>query len=204
MSDDRNDEAEFIERISKPLRAPELSDPSFEARAMSAIHAVVHQELMEDRRRSRQSWLVRPRKMYVSPLASLAVGAGFAALVLGGASLFQSAGRGSDGSRPTGAASIAARDTVHIVRFVLVDEGARSVTVVGSFNRWERQATVMQRTSNGVWVVDVPLPRGRHEYAFVVNDGVGDHWIADPAREALSDDFGTETSVVSVGRMPTS
>lgn len=204
MSDDRNDEAEFIERISKPLRAPELSDPSFEARAMSAIHAVVHQELMEDRRRSRQSWLVRPRKLYLSPLAALATVAGLAVLVLGGASLFQSVGGGSDASRPAGSAAIVARDTVHIVRFVLADEGARSVTVVGSFNRWERQATLMQRTSNGIWVVDIPLPRGRHEYAFVVNDGVGDHWIADPARETLSDDFGTETSIVSVGRMPTS
>lgn len=204
MSDDRNDEAEFIERISKPLRAPEVSDPSFEARAMSAVHAVVHQELMEDRRRSLQSWLVRPRKLYVSPLASLAIGAGFAAVVLGGASLLESLRRGPEVSHVAGTASGVTRDTVHIVRFVLVDEDARSVAVVGSFNGWERRATAMQRASDGTWVVDVPLSRGRHEYAFVVNVGTGERWIADPARETLSDDFGTETSLISVGRMPTS
>lgn len=204
MSDDRNDEAEFIERISKPLRAPEVSDPSFEARAMSAVHAVVHQELMEDRRRSLQSWLVRPRKLYVSPLASLAIGAGFAAVVLGGASLLESLRRGPEVSHVAGTASGVTRDTVHIVRFVLVDEDARSVAVVGSFNGWERRATAMQRASDGTWVVDVPLSRGRHEYAFVVNVGTGERWIADPAREMLSDDFGTETSLISVGRMPTS
>jgi 1,4-alpha-glucan branching enzyme len=48
----------------------------------------------------------------------------------------------------------------------------------------------------GVWSVDVALPPGRHEYAFVMD---GKRWSPDPAADRVSDDFGTESSVVVVG-----
>jgi hypothetical protein len=203
MNHERDDEAEFVERISKPLRVAELVDATFEARLMSAVHAVALGRLMNERRTARRSWWLRPRKVQRSPIVSLAIAAGFAAFVLAGASLVESARQGS-GTSGLAVASGAARDTVHVIRFVFVDDDARRVAVVGSFNGWEKRATAMQRVAKGMWAVDVPLARGRHEYAFVVEETSGERWVADPARETINDDFGTQTSVISVGRMPTS
>jgi hypothetical protein len=45
--------------------------------------------------------------------------------------------------------------------------------------------------------VSVPLVRGRHVYAFVVD---GSHWVADPAAPlAAEEGFGFRNSVVVVG-----
>jgi 1,4-alpha-glucan branching enzyme len=90
----------------------------------------------------------------------------------------------------------ARRDTVEFVRFVLVDSAARSVSVVGDFNGWRRGETPLSAGSKaGVWTVSLPLPPGRHEYAFIVD---GQRWVIDPASVASSDEFGTESSVVLV------
>jgi hypothetical protein len=47
--------------------------------------------------------------------------------------------------------------------------------------------------------VSVNIPRGRHEYAFIVDDGQGEKWIADPRKPVMTDEFGTESSVLHVG-----
>ena len=62
------------------------------------------------------------------------------------------------------------------VRFELDRLGARKVSLVGSFNHWRRNGMPMVDFGGGHWVVEVPLPPGRHEYFFVA-DGVR---IADP------------------------
>ena len=87
-----------------------------------------------------------------------------------------------------------------MVRFVLQADNARRVALVGDFNGWTAGATQMTPTARpGVWTVDVALPPGRHEYAFVVD---GSRWMADPLATVQHDDFGTESSVVTVGRTP--
>jgi 1,4-alpha-glucan branching enzyme len=102
-----------------------------------------------------------------------------------------------DTDRRADVAVSAAVDSVHLVRFVLVDSSATRVSLVGSFNQWERGQTVFQRTGvEGVWVVEVPLTVGRHEYAFVVSSGAAERWIADPFAPRRRDDFGTESSVI--------
>ena len=86
---------------------------------------------------------------------------------------------------------------VRFVQFVHIAPKASRVTVVGDFNGWDPQATPMIRRESGVWIASVPVPPGRHVYAFVVD---GDHWVADPAAPlAPEDGFGIRNSVIVVG-----
>jgi hypothetical protein len=81
-------------------------------------------------------------------------------------------------------------------QFVLVAPKAASVSLVGDFNDWDPARSPM-RTAHGVWATVVPLAPGRYRYAFLVN---GVEWRADPgAPAAIDDEFGTPSSVVTVG-----
>jgi hypothetical protein len=81
-------------------------------------------------------------------------------------------------------------------QFVLVAPQASSVALVGDFNDWDPARSPM-RTAQGVWATTVPLAPGRYRYAFLVN---GVEWRADPgAPDAHDDEFGTPSSVITVG-----
>lgn len=83
------------------------------------------------------------------------------------------------------------------LQFVLVAPRAASVALVGDFNDWDPARTPMHAARGGVWATVVPLPPGRYRYAFLVN---GAEWRADPgAPTATDDEFGTPSSVVTVG-----
>src|SRR5207247_1393045 len=61
---------------------------------------------------------------------------------------------------------------------------------------WDPARSPMQ-TAQGVWATAVRLAPGRYRYAFLVN---GVDWRADPgAPTARDDEFGTASSVVTVG-----
>ena len=82
------------------------------------------------------------------------------------------------------------------LQFVLVAPQAASVALVGDFNDWDPARSPMQ-TANGIWATVVRLAPGRYRYAFLVN---GVEWRADPSAPAAKDDeFGTPSSVVTVG-----
>ncbi len=87
-------------------------------------------------------------------------------------------------------------DTHNIpVRFIYVNEGAKSVCIAGSFNEWSIQSHCMGR--DGVtWSLATLLPPGRYEYSFVVN---GDSWQAD-LDAVLSEEsgFGRVNSILIV------
>jgi 1,4-alpha-glucan branching enzyme len=143
--------------------------------------------------------------MSVSPLIGLAAAAGFAGIVALGTWAAASRRLTADAGRvavapATGPAAGAARaaDTVHIVRFVFVSREARDVALVGDFNGWAKGATRLEPAGRpGVWTVSVALPPGRHEYAFIVD---GRQWATDPFAAPHADEFGTESSVVTIGR----
>jgi hypothetical protein len=84
-------------------------------------------------------------------------------------------------------------------QFVLELASARSVSVVGDFNHWDPRATPMVRGADGgMWSSIVPLVPGRHVYEFMVNDST---FMLDPRAAKVRDpDFGTDMSVVMVGR----
>lgn len=178
----RMDTEEFAAIVAKPLRAPVKVEAGFDARVMAQIAA-----------EAVTPWW-RRRSIALSPLGGLAIAAGFGALmVLGGVGLGRSL-------QPATPAVAQAADTVHVVRFVFSAPGAQSVALAGDFNGWSRERTPLEEMDgSGQWSVTVPLPAGRHEYAFVVD---GERWVADPFATASRDEFGQESSVLRVGNEP--
>ena len=54
---------------------------------------------------------------------------------------------------------------------------AMSVLLAGDFTHWQDKAIPMKKDSGGIWKATIALPRGTHEYRFIV-DG---QWYNDPA-----------------------
>lgn len=176
-------EDRFIERVVGVLREPEVLDDEFERRVMAAVTA------------ESRPWWSRPRSITVTPLRVFATAAALAGfMVLGTLGVARSVG---SGDQDASFAAAAVPDTVFLVRFVLAAPTAQQVSLVGDFNGWARGVTLLQPSGDaGVWSAAVPLPAGRHEYAFVVD---GEHWVADPSARRMRDEFGTESSVIRVG-----
>ena len=81
------------------------------------------------------------------------------------------------------------------VKFVLLDLGAKQVSVSGDFNGWSPTASPMKLQQGGQWETSLALTPGRHEYKFYV-DG---EWVPDPlAQEQVFNQFGTLNSVIEV------
>jgi 1,4-alpha-glucan branching enzyme len=65
--------------------------------------------------------------------------------------------------------------------------------VAGSFNGWDAKKNPLKKDGD-CWKGKVTLPRGRHEYRFVVDGS----WMSDPsAKESVSNPFGGSNSVVN-------
>ena len=192
---------DFASRIAAPLRERERLDASFEGRVMSAVRTEARERTRasEARRAEERGWWRRPRTVRVSPLAGLAMAAGISGIVV----LASIAGRSPAGSATrtvaTNAPVAAAAETVHVVRFVLLDREASAVSLVADFNAWAKDVTpLVEAGEDGLWTVSVEVPRGRHEYAFVVRRENGEAWVADPLATKVRDDFGTESSIITV------
>jgi hypothetical protein len=137
------------------------------------------------------SWWVAPRevRLVIRPWmagAALAAAAGVVAMV----------------ARPRGEPSLRATPTITaqrpestFVRFELYAPDARSVSLAGSFNRWNAGATPLVRVRSGLWTATVALPPGTSQYGFIVD---GQRWIPDPAAPSVDDGFGRRNSVIAV------
>ncbi len=179
---------------------PPMDDPEAPMAGLSALRDVapppalvpaVMQRIAEPRPFSLWRWLRRPRRLEVrvSPLGALLL-AGAAGLVLAVASLLPA----PDPIAVAPAPPAAVPREVVLVRFVLSARGARSVSLAGDFNAWDPQQTVLvDQDGQGSFVATVPVPRGHHEYMFLV-DGV---WMTDPAAaETRPDGFGRTNAVL--------
>lgn len=94
-----------------------------------------------------------------------------------------------------GAVGAASEPTV-LVRLVLLEPSAQSVSVAGDFNGWNPIQTPLQRSTTGLWTATIALKPGRYEYMFVID---GKRWIADPlATEDAVDGFGARNAVLDV------
>jgi hypothetical protein len=80
-------------------------------------------------------------------------------------------------------------------RFEFVAPDARKVCLVGDFNAWELcRLPLVKNEQTGAWTVEIPLPPGRHEYMFVVDER---SWVTDPeAPNRVDDGFGNQNAVV--------
>ena len=128
----------------------------------------------------------------MSPLVALPIAASLIALIAFGAV----GRRPAVTPEPSLAATRVVHDTVSVVRFVFVGE-AKSVALVGDFNAWGAQPVSLSPTGGkSTWTVSLPLVNGRHEYAFIVD---GKQWVPDPFAPTSSDEFNTNSSIITVG-----
>ncbi len=201
------EDAEFARQLAAVLRTAESPGADFDDRVLAGVRAAHGAPGAATMLRfaARPAGWRRPRVVAL-PLAGWgALAAGFAAIVsvgtlaLAGKTDVPRARHVASGrqTRPVNsAARVKERDTVYVVRFVLADAQARTVSLVGDFNAWTKRATPLTAAKAGVWRTQVALRAGRHEYAFVVD---GKRWVADPAADRLADDFNTPSSIVTVG-----
>ncbi|MGH7616242.1 MAG: isoamylase early set domain-containing protein [Gemmatimonadaceae bacterium] len=184
-----------MELIAREARRPVQTDPAARARIMAAVRA----EAVPRRRSSvRDLWerVVAPRSLTFSPMTGSLLAAGLVGIgVLAGALTSNRVGRSSAGQSQTVApglpVALQASDTV--VKFVLLAPNAGKVSLVGDFNDWDESRSPMVRAEKGgLWSVTLPLPVGRHVYAYVVD---GTTWLADPKEPMTGDGFGHMNSV---------
>lgn len=63
------------------------------------------------------------------------------------------------------------------VLFKILAPEAVLVTIAGNFNGWNSLTTPLDKSTNGIWSILLPLPKGQKYYYKFVVDG---YWIADP------------------------
>lgn len=197
---DRMERDLVIERVRAELRAAPAAepDPRAVARVLSTVFASPRPSAW---RHLLDNWRM-PR---VSRIGALAMAGG--ALLVG---MFVRGALAPQGSAPdapiASAAPIAGGAVVPVAsvdgerlvptQFILDDDAARRVSIVGDFNEWKPGATPLTRLATGVWTATVPLPAGRHVYAFVLDDTL---LVPDPRAPKSGDaDYGREGSVVMV------
>jgi hypothetical protein len=200
---DWNDEPDraSVEKIINHLRTPVSLDETFDLRVMSAVHGVAlaqvdaQHSVSEATEENAAPWWRKKYTVRLSAWSGLALAASIFGIMLIGAKII---------SRPAAApvvrtAGIQRPAGLKTVNFILVDESARQVWLVGDFNGWSKKQLPLERAANGrAWTVSIPLSQGRHEYAFIVADENGERWVADPLTPAVEDDFGTTSSIVRV------
>lgn len=82
------------------------------------------------------------------------------------------------------------------VTLILNREECSEVSVIGSFNNWDPEATPMERGASGIWEATIILEPGRYSYKFLIDNRVK---ITDPSSESQeSDGFGGTNSVLIV------
>ena len=179
----------LIARVAAELRRPVPLRPDFDARVMAAVRRAIPSLPVRA-----WTWLREPRVVAVSPIGVLAMAAGLAGLLVVGTISRQPSAVGRQQAAVSGGAAASGPP---LVMFVLLAPDARSVALAGDFNDWDASRVLMRREASGLWTVDLPLTPGRYRYVFVVD---GRRFVADPAApRAAGDDFGTPTSVVTVG-----
>jgi hypothetical protein len=134
-------------------------------------------------------WALRPRTVTFQPLKLVPAAM---VLVLGLAIAIQF-GPGREDRGGTG------HEELIPVTFTLSYQRAERVSVVGSFNQWNPASHKMHQLGNrNTWVLELRLPAGRHEYAFLVDGKVV---VADQSSPFYqSDGFGNRNSVLFVNR----
>lgn len=206
MSDDleRLDEHGLPAWVGRTLREPVAIDGAAKARLLGRVRAAA-----ESRRRTTHrtpaAWRTRRG---LAPVAGLAAAAAFAGLAVLGSARAGTAPDTPAALRDTLRATVVLaplgdslgssllRDTLRLVRFVLVAPNATRLALAGDFNGWSRTATPMAAAGrDGAWAVTLALAPGAHRYAFVVDDT---RTVADPAAPAARDTSDGARSVLTV------
>ena len=82
------------------------------------------------------------------------------------------------------------------IRFCLLDKKAKTVSLAGTFNHWDITTHFLTKGPDGYWSIELPLPKGRYQYVFVIDQRI---WLHDPKSETVIDDgFGQKNSLLVV------
>ena len=136
-------------------------------------------------------WVLKPRTVTFQPFKLIPT---VMILILGLATAFQFA----PWRQNSGSLDPRQRDLI-AVTFTLTYPKAESVSLIGSFNQWNPAGYKMHRHGEkNSWILELRLPAGRHEYAFLVD---GKTVVSDQSSPFYqSDGFGNRNSVLFVGR----
>ena len=181
LSPEARAEAEAWRRLTGELKAdePKQAPPWMENAVMSEI------ALAEAPRVNVFDWLLRPRELRLSPLASLAMAAAVVAL-------FVMVPNRVPVTTPPGPVAV----TQILVEFSLEAPGATTVAVAGDFSGWETNFVLDDADGDGIWTGRVPITPGLHKYMFVID---GTDWVTDPGAQRYADDgFGNRNAVLAV------
>jgi|SRR5208337_4240372 len=81
------------------------------------------------------------------------------------------------------------------VEFALYAPEAHEVHLAGSFNDWNTGSLPLKKEKDGMWKINVKLPKGRHEYKYFT-DG---KWAQNmPCSITAPNTFGTNNCVAAV------
>ena len=181
LSPEAQAEAEAWRRLTGVLKAdePRQAPPWMENAVMSEI------ALAARPRESAFDWLLRPRTIRLSPLASLAMAAAVVAVM----ALLPERVQVAPGPGPVAISEI-------LVEFSLEAPGATTVAVAGDFSGWESDFVLEDADGDGVWTGRIPITPGLHMYMFVID---GTDWVTDPGAQRYSDDgFGNRNALLAV------
>ena len=86
----------------------------------------------------------------------------------------------------SGEENVVIEDDGHTIKYVftLKATDASRVCLAGDFNEWKVCEAPMEHVGGDTWSITIELPRGRHEYMFVIDD----QWVTDPNAMGYSDD----------------
>jgi len=80
--------------------------------------------------------------------------------------------------------------------FTYENQAATRVSIVGTFNDWNKDANPMT-LENGTWKTRINLKPGKHEYQFVINDT---DWVTDPKQDKSAENkYEGKNSVIEIG-----
>jgi hypothetical protein len=196
---ERAADAPSTDRIAEVLRAPVPVRAEWRAALLRGFEREPTPSVGDIQRgHNQRRWRLRPMTAIAAGLACALAGAAIATTVLnhGRRVVSQDALSSLTARMPLPGELPAAEPGRSLVRFVFVAPYASRVSLVGDFNGWNPSAMPMRRSADGrAWLLDVPLPPGRHVYAFVVD---GDLAPDPSAPRAGDEDFGVPSSVVLV------
>lgn len=87
-------------------------------------------------------------------------------------------------------------ETKNSYEFVFESASAKTVSVAGTFNNWNRDASPLVLSQDGrTWRGRFRMDPGTHQYKFVLN---GSEWINDPKGKVAPDGFGNDNSFLFV------
>src|SRR5262245_24476314 len=143
-------------------------------------------------RESRRPWIVRPWTLRVSPIGAFAAAAALVGVVAWTAWQFRPIDQVQVAAEQVGGnltpVANAGEDQLVVHQFTFYQKGLQSISVVGEFNDWDQDSTVMREVSPGVWTVSLLLRPAVYEYQFILN---GKQRVTDPTMPQVKNDFGS-------------